>query len=84
MKPYKDQPHLSLTFQVISKMGDFLKKIANSVWKTGNTEVKIQELEDGSREEGGGSQEDSKENTENEATEGQVFDTKIEAICPNK
>ena len=57
-------------------MSEFLKYIANSIWKTGNTEMKSQDLEDGSREEVGGSQRDSKENNENEATVEQVFSKK--------
>ena len=38
--------------------------------------MKSQDLEDGSREEVGGSQRDSKENNENEATVEQVFSKK--------
>ena len=60
-------------------MSDWVKKIANSVLKTGNTGLKIQDVKDGSRKEG--SQEtkedtENKENSENEATKGQIFGQK--------
>ena len=50
--------------------------IANSDMKTGNTEVKNLDLEDGSRKEAGGSQRDSEEYNENEAKIEQVFSEK--------
>ena len=37
-------------------MSEYLKYIANSVEKTGDTDVKSQDLKDGSRKEGEGSQ----------------------------